>query len=144
MHTHVSHACTCLQASEYCDWIEAVATFTVDSLQHWQWAANSLFYLLSLWSRLVASMPYLKGSSPSRLEKYVPQVITAFIGSRMELVQALLQPSAEQSDLENPFDDEEQLMEQLEILPSLCRFQLQQVRLDECSPLNSPRGTQRS
>jgi hypothetical protein len=51
-----------------------VATFTIDSFKHWQWAANSVYYLLSLWSRLVASMPYLKGDVPSQLESYVPQV----------------------------------------------------------------------
>ena len=67
-----------------------MATFTIDSFKHWQWAANSVYYLLSLWSRLVASMPYLKGDVPSQLESFVPQVITAFINSRMELVGALL------------------------------------------------------
>ena len=30
-------------------------------------------------------------------------------------------------DLDDPLKDEEQLTEQLETLPSLCRFQLQQV-----------------
>ena len=44
-----------------------VATFTIDSFKHWQWASNSVYYLLSLWSRLVASMPYLKGSIPSQV-----------------------------------------------------------------------------
>ena len=53
-----------------------MATFTIDSFNHWQWAANSVYYLLSLWSRLVASMPYLKGDVPSQLESFVPQVIT--------------------------------------------------------------------
>ena len=73
----------------YAEWISIVATFTIDSFHHWQWAANSVYYLLSLWSRLVASMPYLKGDTPSQLESFVPQVITAFINSRMELVRAL-------------------------------------------------------
>ena len=58
-----------------------------------EWASNSVYYLLSLWSRLVASMPYLKGETPSHLEQYVPQVITAFINSRMELVATLLHSS---------------------------------------------------
>ena len=47
--------------SHYAEWIAMVATFTVDSFKHWEWASNSVYYLLSLWSRLVASMPYLKG-----------------------------------------------------------------------------------
>ena len=47
----------------------------------------------------------------------------------MELVHALLQASQQedQADLEDPFTDEEQLMELLDTLPSLCRFQLQEV-----------------
>ena len=39
----------------YAEWISIVATFTIDSFNHWQWAANSVYYLLSLWSRLVTS-----------------------------------------------------------------------------------------
>ena len=52
-----------------------VAAFTIDSFKHWQWAANSMHYLLSLWSRLVAAMPYLKGNASSHLEKFVPQAL---------------------------------------------------------------------
>jgi len=105
-----------------------VATFTIDSFKHWQWAANSVYYLLSLWSRLVASMPYLKGDVPSQLDSYVPQVITAFIHSRMELVRALQQQGGEPGGgPDDPLDNEEQLTEQLDTLPSLCRFQLQQA-----------------
>jgi len=116
-----------VQADCYREWISLVATFTIDSFKHWQWAANSVYYLLSLWSRLVASMPYLKGDVPSQLESYVPQVITAFIHSRMELVRALQSRSDAGAELDDPLDNEEQLTEQLDTLPSLCRFQLQQA-----------------
>jgi exportin-7 len=102
-----------------------VADFTVDSFKHWEWANNSVYYLLSLWSRLVASMPYLKGETSSHLERYVPQVTTAFIHSRMQLVTSLLQSS--DGKVDDPLEDDEQLNEQLDALPSLCRFQLQQV-----------------
>ena len=43
----------------------------------------------------------------------------------MELVTALLQGGAD--DVDDPLEDDEQLNEQLDTLPSLCRFQLQQV-----------------
>ena len=123
----LSELVTC---APYEDWIRIVATFTVDSFKHWEWAANSVYYLLSLWSRLVASMPYLKGETPSHLEGYVPEVITAFITSRMQLVTHLIaaeEGDGESSEVDNPLDDEEALNEQLDTLPSLCRFQLQQV-----------------
>ena len=115
-----------VKAEHYLDWISLVATFTIDSFKHWQWAANSVHYLLSLWSRLVASMPYLKGEMPSQLETYVPQVIAAFINSRMELVRAIASAEAA-ADVDDPLENEELLIEQLETLPNLCRFQLQQA-----------------
>ncbi len=66
----------------YTEWIQLVADFTVNSLQSWQWASGSVFYLLGLWSRLVSSMPYLKSDAPSLLETYVPKITEAYITSR--------------------------------------------------------------
>ena len=40
----------------------------------WQFAPNSLHYLLSLWQRMVASMPYVKNTEPHLLETYAPEV----------------------------------------------------------------------
>lgn len=111
-------------ADQYDEWIELVAAFTIDSFQHWQWASNSVYYLLSLWSRLVSSIPYLKGEASSNLEKYVPQITRAFILSRIECIRSALAASDASDD---PLGDEEQLTEQLESLPSLCRFQLTQA-----------------
>ena len=51
----------------YRDWIALVADFTVSSLQSWEWAGASTYYLLGLWSRLVTSMPYLKAKKRTRV-----------------------------------------------------------------------------
>ena len=66
----------------YTEWIQQVAELTIHSLNSWQWASSSVYYLLGLWSRLVSSMPYLKGDSPSLLEINVPQITQAYISSR--------------------------------------------------------------
>ncbi len=66
----------------YHEWIRLVAAFTVHSLESWQWAAASVYYLLGLWSRLVSSLPYLKGEAPSLLETYVPKITRAYLTSR--------------------------------------------------------------
>jgi hypothetical protein len=66
----------------YHDWIQLVAEFTVNSLNSWHWASGSVYYLLGLWSRLVSSMPYLKGDSPSLLDTYVPRITESYITSR--------------------------------------------------------------
>ena len=56
----------------YAECIDLAATFTIQSLQAWKWASNSIHYLLSLWERLIQSIPYVKSdrcvssSPPSR------------------------------------------------------------------------------
>jgi len=103
----------------YGEWIQLVAEFTIQSLQSWQWAKGSVYYLLGLWSRLVSSMPYLKGDTPSLLDNYVPKITQAFITSRLDSVGAVLQNSL----TEDPLENEEQLQDQLDSIPFLCRFQ---------------------
>ncbi|KAG7298383.1 Exportin 7 [Plutella xylostella] len=70
--------------------IELIAKFTVQSLQMWQSAPNSVYYLLSLWQRMVASVPYVKASEPHRLETYAPSVTAAYIQSRLDSVPVII------------------------------------------------------
>ncbi|CAN0296141.1 unnamed protein product, partial [Discosporangium mesarthrocarpum] len=44
----------------YLEWIGLAADFTVRSFEEWQWSTNSIHYLLSLWGRLVAAVPYVR------------------------------------------------------------------------------------
>jgi exportin-7 len=37
----------------YSEWIVLVADLTIVSLNSWQWAKDSVYYLLGLWSRCV-------------------------------------------------------------------------------------------
>ena len=47
--------------SIYPQWIELVSDFTLNSLaSDWSWVGESLYYLLSLWSKLITAMPYSK------------------------------------------------------------------------------------
>ncbi|KAL8162040.1 hypothetical protein V2J09_013529 [Rumex salicifolius] len=103
----------------YSDWIHLVAEFTSKSLQSWQWASSSVYYLLGLWSRLVSSVPYLKGDVPSKLDEFVPKITEGFISSRFDSVQAGLPDDVS----ENPLDKVELLQDQLDCFPHLCRFQ---------------------
>lgn len=52
----------------------------------WQFAPNSVHYLLSLWQRMVASVPYVKATEPHLLDTYTPEVSKAYITSRLESV----------------------------------------------------------
>ncbi|KAI4356227.1 hypothetical protein L6164_000266 [Bauhinia variegata] len=109
----------------YSDWIRLVAEFTLKSLQSWQWASNSVYYLLGLWSRLVSSVPYLKGDAPSLLDEFVPKITESFITSRFDSVQAALPEDLS----ENPLDNVELLQDQLDCFPYLCRFQYESSSL---------------
>ncbi|KAL2536815.1 ARM repeat superfamily protein [Forsythia ovata] len=103
----------------YVDWIRLVAEFTSKSLQSWQWASSSVYYLLGLWSRLVSSVPYLKGDAPSLLDEFVPNITEGFITSRLDSVQAGLPDDIS----EHPLDNVDLLQDQLDCFPYLCRFQ---------------------
>ncbi len=61
-----------------------------DVSQHWEFAPNSVHYLLSLWQRLAASVPYVKATEPHMLETYTPEVTKAYITSRLESVHIIL------------------------------------------------------
>ncbi len=99
----------------YPEWTSLVADFTIQSLKSWQWASASVFYLLGLWSRLVSSMPYLKGDKPSLLEAQVPRITQAYIESRLLSVTA-------QGGGPDALDEEEHLEDQLDSPPYMCRF----------------------
>ncbi|EOA19851.1 hypothetical protein CARUB_v10000101mg [Capsella rubella] len=107
----------------YGEWIQLVAEFTLKSLQSWQWASSSVYYLLGMWSRLVASVPYLKGDSPSLLDEFVPKITEGFIISRFNSVQA----SVLDDPTDHPLDKVEVLQDELDCFPYLCRFQYERT-----------------
>ncbi|KXZ55001.1 hypothetical protein GPECTOR_3g165 [Gonium pectorale] len=108
-----------VSVDNYNDWIQSVAQLTIYALQQWEWAGSSSYYLLGLWSRLVSSMPYLKGDSPSLLEGNVPAITQAYVMSRLESVQRC----AANPTLDDMLDSEDALTEQLDALPYLMRYQ---------------------
>lgn len=56
------------------------------SLQYWEFAPNSIHYLLTLWQRMVASVPFMKSTEPHLLDMYAPEITEAFITSWLESV----------------------------------------------------------
>lgn len=71
--------------------------------QHWEFAPNSVHYLLSLWQRLAASVPYVKATEPHLLETYTPEVTKAYITSRLESVHVILRSELlELSNMSDP------------------------------------------
>jgi len=96
--------------------IELITNFTVTSLQMWSFAPNSIHYLLSLWQRMVASVPYVKSSEPHLLERFTPKITEAYITSRLESVSVVVRDG-----LEDPFDDIGMVQQQLDQLSTIAR-----------------------
>jgi exportin-7 len=101
--------------ANYSKWLDLCANFSIESFRSWRYSNPSVFYILSLWSRLVASKPYLKSDMESHLDSHVPQVCEQYIISRLDYARAC----AHDDSIENPFEHRENLDEQLEALPQL-------------------------
>ncbi|RMB95165.1 hypothetical protein DUI87_28441 [Hirundo rustica rustica] len=101
-----------VKVENYPEVIRLIANFTVTSLQHWEFAPNSVHYLLSLWQRLAASVPYVKATEPHMLETYTPEVTKAYITSRLESVHIILRDG-----LEDPLEDAGLVQKQLYFCP---------------------------
>ncbi|KAM4748193.1 exportin-7 [Rhinophrynus dorsalis] len=105
-----------VKVENYPEVIRLIANFTVTSLQHWEFAPNSVHYLLSLWQRLAASVPYVKATEPHLLETYTPEVTKAYVTSRLESVHIILRDG-----LEDPLEDTGLVQQQLDQLSTIGR-----------------------
>uniref|UniRef100_A0A8C3RA89 Exportin 7 n=1 Tax=Cyanoderma ruficeps TaxID=181631 RepID=A0A8C3RA89_9PASS len=90
--------------------------------KHWEFAPNSVHYLLSLWQRLAASVPYVKATEPHMLETYTPEVTKAYITSRLESVHIILRDG-----LEDPLEDTGLVQQQLDQLSTIGRCEYEKT-----------------
>ena len=114
-----------VKAGGYLEWLDLASSFTERSIRNWQYCTNSIHYLLALWGRLVAAVPYVRPDTGARghvgaLEKQVLTVCKAYIESFLGSVEVVLKSDG---GLEDPLDDDGSLREQLDRLPVICRFQ---------------------
>jgi exportin-7 len=52
-----------VKTTGFMEWLELAGDFTIKSLQNWQYSMNSIHYLLALWGRMVAALPYLRADA---------------------------------------------------------------------------------
>ncbi|XP_062814083.1 ran-binding protein 17 isoform X2 [Anolis carolinensis] len=107
---------------DYPEVIRLIANFTITSLQHWEFAPNSVHYLLTLWQRMVASVPFVKSSEPHLLDTYAPEITKAYITSRLESVPMVIRDS-----LDDPLDDTATVFQQLEQLCTVSRCEYEKT-----------------
>ncbi|XP_072729559.1 ran-binding protein 17 isoform X5 [Ciconia boyciana] len=111
-----------VMVKDYPEVIQLIANFTITSLQHWEFAPNSVHYLLTLWQRMVASVPFVKTAEPHLLDTYAPEITKAYITSRLECVPVVIRDG-----LEDPLDDTATVFQQLEQLCTVSRCEYEKT-----------------
>lgn len=116
-----------VKADGYLEWLELASGFTVQSIRNWQYCTNSIHYLLALWGRLVAAVPYVRPDTgvsghAELLEKQVLTIVEAYIESMLGSVELIYDEG-----MDDPLEDDGSLREQLDRLPVICRFKYSEV-----------------
>ncbi|XP_016865227.1 ran-binding protein 17 isoform X4 [Homo sapiens] len=94
----------------------------LENPQHWEFAPNSVHYLLTLWQRMVASVPFVKSTEPHLLDTYAPEITKAFITSRLDSVAIVVR-----DHLDDPLDDTATVFQQLEQLCTVSRCEYEKT-----------------
>ncbi|KAI9285764.1 armadillo-type protein [Umbelopsis sp. AD052] len=106
----------------YEEWITLVADFTIKAFQAWQYAPNSVTYLLSFWSKIIQSLSYTRTSTAlGKIEALTIELTRSFISSRIDSVELTLEEM-----LDDPLDNEDALMENLDMLANIARCKYQE------------------
>ncbi|XP_053977684.1 exportin-7 isoform X2 [Hylaeus anthracinus] len=111
-----------ISLDNYPEDIQLIAKFTVQSLRIWQFSPNSLHYLLTLWQKMVSSIPYVKAGDRHLLDIYTPEVVNAYITSRFESVAVIVR-----EHLEDPLDDLGVVQQQLDQISIIGRCDYQKT-----------------
>jgi exportin-7 len=114
----------------FLEFLDLACEFTITSLLNWEYSMNSIHYLLALWGRLVAAIPYLRseGGDSQRqgqlLRDCVLRVVFAYINTMLESVDRVVRGDG---GVDDPLDDEGSLKDQMDRLPVIARLQYDMV-----------------
>ena len=101
---------------DYDSLISLIANFTLSAFKASS-SPNSLHYLLLVWSRVVADVPYLKQEVSPFLNDFLPSISTVFIQSRLDAIVAAVRDDSVDDVFEEPA-----LSDQLRSLPALLKY----------------------
>jgi exportin-7 len=52
-----------VKVAGFIEWLDLAESFSMKSLENWQTSMNSIQYILAMWGRLVAALPYLRADA---------------------------------------------------------------------------------
>ncbi|KAK6009171.1 hypothetical protein OSTOST_25931 [Ostertagia ostertagi] len=79
--------CELIKVPDYAAVMRLLAQFTVESLRMMDLSANSTYFLLTFWQRMVTSVPYVRSSEDHLLNLCCPEIMTAFVRARLQNVE---------------------------------------------------------
>ncbi|GMS80054.1 hypothetical protein PENTCL1PPCAC_2229, partial [Pristionchus entomophagus] len=128
--------CELIKVEEYKPMIRLLAEFTVQSLRMVDFSPNSTYYLLCFWHRMVTSVPYIRTQDEHQLEVYCPEIVSAFVESRIAYVEKVVTEG-----VDDPIDDHGSLLQIFEQIISIIRcdyektYRLLIAHFDENAPI---------
>nr|CAG8525535.1 5131_t:CDS:10 [Entrophospora candida] len=104
------------EKTEYSEWIDLVARFSIKGFENWQLVPNSVQYLLAFWSKMLSSMGSARSLSVNRLELIASELTYAYVTSKIESVESVIE-----GVVDDPLENEEALMNDLEMFAVIAR-----------------------
>lgn len=121
-----------IKTPNFSEWMRMAQEFTIVSFQMWENCMNSIHYLLALWGRLVAAIPYLRSDADDKqaaiLRDCALQVTKAYVQTMViDSTQAVINMGSE-----DPLNDEGSLREAMDRLPVIARLHYREVAQGIC------------
>jgi len=121
-----------VKTPNFSEWMRMAQEFTIMSFQMWENCMNSIHYLLALWGRLVAAIPYLRSDADDKqaaiLRDCALQVTKAYIQTMvMDSTQSVINMGSD-----DPLNDEGSLREAMDRLPVIARLHYREVAQGIC------------
>lgn len=120
-----------VKTTNFKGWLELACQFTTKTFSNWAGYMNSIHYLLALWGRLVAALPYLRMDSGSdtqghaqTLRQCVTTVVQSYIQTMLNSVEVVVQM---EGGVDDPLEDEGSLREAMDRLPGIAKLQYESI-----------------
>ncbi|VDO17754.1 unnamed protein product [Haemonchus placei] len=114
--------CELIKVPDYAAVMRLLAQFTVESLRMMELSANSTYFLLTFWQRMVTSVPYVRSSEDHLLNLCCPEIMTAFVESRLQNVERVVRDGHD-----DPLDDQGATLQIMEHLAIICRCEYEKT-----------------
>lgn len=120
-----------VKTTNFQEWMQMARDFTTETFANWGNCMNSIQYLLALWGRLVAALPYLRNDPASDtqanshvLRTCVTTVVQSYIQTMLNSVEVVV---SMEGGVDDPLEDEGSLREALDRLPVIARLQYESI-----------------